>query len=108
MADLKRKGIVPAMPEVSLPYLRDYFLTVGPAMNGGMGAIAVTEEELAHFQGNRGLCFTPWEVDAIRRMSGEYVAELHAAEAHDRRPPWVRDFRERRREVARKIDLMFG
>jgi hypothetical protein len=108
LEDIRRQGRAPSLPHISLPYLVELFLEVGPALAGGFGAAPLTHAELRAWQDDIGIRLTPWEARALKRMSGEYVAELSKAEATDRPAPFVPDFRHRRREVARKIDEVFG
>lgn len=79
---------MPEMPEVRASHLVAYFLDVGPVMAGGMGPIAITQQEIAAWQFNNGVRLRQWESQTLRHMSLDYIAELHAAEKQNRPSPW--------------------
>lgn len=70
-------------------YLIGYLWEVGPTLPNGMGSSPLTHGELAAWQGNTGIALKPWEARWLRRLSSEFLAELHQAEAADRPAPYV-------------------
>lgn len=75
------------MPEIRARHLLAYFMDMGPVM-AGMGPTALTQQEIAAWQFNTGIELRQWESQTLRRMSLDYVSELHAAEKLNRRSPW--------------------
>lgn len=89
IAALREKGRDPKLPEAPLPYLMDLLFEVGPAQGGGFGPLPITHQELLAWQVNMRRFLQPWEVSMLRRLSVEWIAEAHRAEAHDASAPWT-------------------
>lgn len=53
-----------------------------------MGVGPVSWQSLAAWQQATGVRIDPWELRLLRRLSVEYVAEGHRAEAENAPPPW--------------------
>lgn len=108
-AILDAGGIVP-MPPLSAParYLAEHLLTVGPAMPGAMGQVAVTFSELRAYQDSMGVEFAPWESRALREASQAYINASHDAESPDAAPPWVSMAEQNRERVSNMIGSVFG
>lgn len=107
LQSLLDEGGEPLLPEVRLPHLIEFFFRVGPTLPGGMGPAPLSHLELRAWQENVGVELTPWEVEALWRLSREYIAEYQDAESPDRPPPWAG--RQVDREmVARKVDALLG
>ena len=86
---MRDKGQTPELPPLNeYPLLRLLF-DVGPALSGGMGPVPLTHGELRAMQDNTGIPLTPGEVDILRRLSAEWIAESHRAEKADCPAPWV-------------------
>jgi hypothetical protein len=66
-------------------YLIDYLFEIGPAMDGGMGIVPLSYGEIAAWSLLTGIRLRPWEARTLRRLSREYVDELHKGSW---RPPW--------------------
>lgn len=81
---------MPELPPAGVgAYLIAYLFEVGPTLTGAMGPIPLTHEELRAWQDDMGLQLAPWECRFLRRLSVEYMAELHHAEKPDRPAPWI-------------------
>lgn len=80
---------MPAMPAVRLPHILEYLFEVGPVMPGAMGPVPITHQEIAAWQRLRCIYLSPWEVSFLRRLSLEYLGELHEAENPLRPAPWA-------------------
>jgi hypothetical protein len=79
----------PEMPPLEVGgYLATYLFEVGPAGSGAMGPTVITHQEIQSWQTLTGIVLQPWEVRALRRLSGEYIAESRKAEKRDRLAPW--------------------
>lgn len=79
----------PDMPPLSgAAHVVGYLYELGPIVAAGMGAAPVSHLEIAAWVRLTGIELHPWEVRFLRRLSGEYLAELHAAEKADRPAPW--------------------
>ena len=81
-------------PELSLPecenaddILQAFYLS-GMAMSGGMGATALTWQELQALNAHVGL--NSWELKQVHAMSKAYCAMLHKAEKRIP-PPYMRE-----------------
>lgn len=100
---MARDGIQPALPLVDGgQYLLDWLFEIGPTLPAGMGSGVLTFSEIATWQQLVGLDLQPWEVRALRRLSGEYLGETHAA-TDPRRPPPYGD-RQRNPSIDRQVD----
>lgn len=93
------------MPEISLRYLVDYLFEVGPAGAGAFGATPLTHSELLAWQINMRRMLQPWEINMLRRLSAEWVAESYVAQEPDARPPWMGEIvtSEEKRSVASRL-----
>lgn len=69
-----------------------------------MGAVSLSSRDLMAWQEEQGIGLSPWEARTIRRLSREYAAESHRAEAADAAAPWQPELTEdRRAKVARHV-----
>lgn len=107
---IKKDGGEPMYPPLDeeLRYLIRLLWTAGPVLSVGMGAYALTEQELEAFQRNRGLTLQPFEVDFVKRLSQEYATESEHAKKPGRKPPYSELSRIDRAAVARKLDEAMG
>lgn len=79
----------PDMPPVECgEHLLEILWEIGPAMAAGAGSGPLTHEELRAWQGNTGVELQPWEARFLRRLSLDYLGELHRASKADCPPPW--------------------
>ena len=88
----KDKDYFPELPPVEAGgHLIGYLWEIGPMIPAGMGLGPITQGEIQAWQANTGIDLQPWEARFLRRLSGEYLAELHAAEKPERQAPWSDD-----------------
>lgn len=92
---------MPELPPIEAgAYLVGYLLDVGPTVSGAMGAGPVTSKELMAWCEETGIRLQPWEAQFIRRLSGEYLTELHRAEKRDCDAPWKTEVVSRAEKLA--------
>ena len=84
-------GFMPEMPPVEMAghLLRYLFEEVGPTMQGPAGPVPVSHQEIRAWQSLSCICLAPLEALFLRRLSAEYIAELHEAENPLRPAPWA-------------------
>ena len=75
------------MPQVDAEYLLGYLWEIGPTLSAGGYPTPITHEEILAWTELTGIELEPWEVRAIRRLSGEYLSESHRAEKPDCQAP---------------------
>jgi len=95
---------------VEARHLIDLLMEIGPTVPSGFGPVAIGWREIEAWQAVSGVELAPWEAGMIRRLSGEYAAELHAAEDEDRPAPYLSAavVAANREAVERKLELLFG
>jgi len=74
--------------EPYLQYIVNLLFEAGPSSAGAQSAITITWVELQAWQAGIGLSMPPWLLRLLRRLSADYVAESHKAQADDAPPPW--------------------
>ena len=79
---------MPPVPEEAV-YLLAHLFEAGPVAAGVAGSIALPWSEIDAWQRRTGVPLAPWEAQAIRRLSREYAATLHAATDRLMPPPWA-------------------
>lgn len=85
-------------------YLVYALFEAGPVSAAGMGPTSLSWAEIRAWQRCVGTRLAPWEARLIRRLSGEYLTQLHDAAAHDAPIPWIPETtQERRAKVAAHI-----
>ncbi|MYM37264.1 hypothetical protein GTP38_23335 [Duganella sp. FT94W] len=90
----RRKAMTASGSPIEMPplecgeYLLGYLYDVGPVVPAGMGSGPVTYAEIEAWQRVSGISLHPWEAALIRRLSGEYAAESHAATKQNHPPPF--------------------
>lgn len=87
------------MPEVTCGYLVGHLFKVGPTLPGAYGAVPLTHSEIRAYQDNEGIELQPWEVDGLRRLSGDFLVEAESAKSPERSAPWAPSVEEFRREI---------
>jgi hypothetical protein len=108
MKRLQEDGFaMPNLPPVTSTYLAAVFFADGPALSGGMGQFPLTHLELAAMQRNTGIELSAWEARTLRRLSSEWLAESHKAEAADCPAPYAEMSDERRHDLAKHIKSLF-
>jgi hypothetical protein len=109
MAELEGEGVLPELPDIQARDYVDLLMDAGPIEATGAGVTGLSWREIEAWQTRTAIDLAPWEVRMIRRLSAVYAAELHAAEAPDRPPPFQPELDEDVRErVEAKLDLYFG
>ncbi len=87
---MEAQGQQPPLPPMGAAgHLVGYLFEVGPACYGAMGPVPLSHLELAAWQSNSGIELAAWEAQALRRLSGDYVAASQAAQAPDCPPYWI-------------------
>ena len=86
---LKLEEKIVSMPLVSAPHIIDYLYEIGPTLAGGMGGVPLSHLEIDAWQRNTGIDLDAWEARFLVRLSREFLAESHKAEAKDRPAPWT-------------------
>jgi hypothetical protein len=76
------------LPDLTAPHVIDMLMDVGPVENTGMGQIPISWRTLDAWAARAFVRPSAWECRTLRRLSAEYLAELHAAEDPMRPPPW--------------------
>lgn len=79
----------PPLPEVAAPHLLGYLFEIGPISLGGAMQSPITSQEILAWQQLTRIALTPWEARAIKRMSIDYLDQMHASEAPDCKAPWM-------------------
>lgn len=83
------KGEQPEMPPCPVPELVDVLMDAGPRMSTGMGASALSAQELAAWCAGTHADLTPWEFGTVLAMSRGYAGEFEDATAPGRPAPWL-------------------
>jgi hypothetical protein len=78
----------PPLPPLTATYLYDLLMQVGPVEAGGMGQVPIGWTTIRNWSELTFTRLSAWEARTLRRLSGDYLAELHAAEDHNRPAPW--------------------
>jgi hypothetical protein len=76
-------------PELGGGYILADLFEVGPCNSGGMGPSRITDTDIAAYQMNTGVRFTPWESETLKHLSAVYVNALHDAKDKNAAPPWA-------------------
>lgn len=88
-AAAKDEDYDPDMPPVDVGgHLIGYLFEIGPAAPGAAGAVTISHQEIVAWQTLTGVRLQSWEARFIKRLSAEYVTELHKAEKPSRMSPW--------------------
>ena len=78
------------MPPVSGFWnLINILFQVGPVLQGGMGPVKLTNEELLAWQTNNRKRLAPWECRFLVGLSYEYMDESSKAKKRDAVAPWT-------------------
>jgi len=86
----KDPAFFPELPPLdAAAHLIGYLFEVGPMQAQGMGLGPISHSEIRAWQETSGIDLQPWEARFLRKLSGEYVAEVHEAEKQDRPAPWA-------------------
>ena len=78
------------MPEVTHgEWLLGWLFEAGPLASDGMGARGLSWPELAAWRDCTGTLASPWEMQALRRLSAVYAAAHHAGQEPDCPAYWL-------------------
>ena len=78
----------PPLPPLTAPHLFDWLMEVGPAESDAMGQKQISWSTIRDWAAMTFQRLSAWEARVLRRLSGEYLAEIHLAEDRMRPPPW--------------------
>ena len=97
-------------PPCEMMYMVDYLFSAGPVTPTGMGSIPLTHQEILSWRSNMQVDLCPWEINALREMSRQYLSELVQSDKHDSPPPWVAEIDEEKgKMVAERVkDILRG
>lgn len=94
LAKYRKDGVEPDMPPLGAAgHLVPILWEIGPTLAGGMGEGPVTQGEIRAWQDNMGVALQPWEVQLLRRLSIEYMAQSHKATEPGCKPPYGQLYR---------------
>jgi hypothetical protein len=94
LARYRKDGVAPQMPPPGAAgYLADILWEIGPTLALGMGEGPVTQSEIRAWQHNMDVQLQPWEVQLLRRLSQEYLAQAHQATDPGCKPPYGQLYR---------------
>ena len=107
---MEKDGIEPALPPCRAVDLVNWLMEIGPTVSSGWGQSAIGWRDLSDWQSCTGIALTPWEARTLRRLSGDYSAELSEAEDIFRPSPFAMEERieANRDAVSRKVDAILG
>lgn len=78
------------LPEVGAgDYLIEILFDIGPVCSNGMGAVPISEQEIAAWQFNRQTRLKAWECQYLRELSREYASMLHSGTDMHCPPPYA-------------------
>jgi len=103
-------GVEIIYPPCSMMYMVDYLFSAGPIFSSPAGATSINHQEIWAWQRNMGIRLCPWEVESLRELSRQYLAELLQSDKHDSPPPWVPEVDEEQGEaIAKRVqDVLRG
>jgi len=78
----------PPLPELTARHVYDWLMEAGPIQNGAMGQAPLSWGEIDRWASGTSTRLSAWDRRMLRRLSTEYLSELHAAEDHTRPAPW--------------------
>ena len=96
------------LPENPAPYLTEWLFEIGPIVAGHMGAVRIDWRDIVAWAGLMGIDPTPWEARLLRKLSGDYAAQLALSAKPDCPAPWISEVIENRNVVASKVAAIFG
>lgn len=106
---LKDEGKEPRLPWIDGgEHLVLWLMEVGPAASSGMGMERISYREIGEWQRLCGIPVQPWEVRALRRLSGEYIQQSEISRDPLCPQPWLEELPDDdRAQVSDKISQMF-
>ncbi len=79
----------PPLPPITAQHVYDWLMQVGPVEAGGMGQVPISWATIHAWSALTFTRLSSWEARMLRRLSSDYLAEIHAAEDHTRPAPWA-------------------
>lgn len=106
---MKKNGIVPAMPPNPAPHIIARLVEIGLTEAAGMGAGPISWQSIHAWQALTGVHLPPWEARLLRSLSLDYVAEGRRAESETCPPPWRSEVTARERETElQRLEMVLG
>jgi hypothetical protein len=108
---LKSGGAIEMPPLEWGQHLIAHLFDVGPTMAVGMGEAPLSYVEIESWQRMVCVDLHPWEVQLLRRLSGEYLAESHKATKPDCPPPYGESpslAKHRRKQMDRDLEAFLS
>lgn len=99
--------MAPELPPNPLPYITDWLFEIGPVVSDGMGSAEISWRDFVAWQTISGVTLMPWEASLLKRLSAEFLAEMHEAKNIDRPAPWVSEVERNREAISRKVSNAF-
>jgi len=102
-------GGTPLMPDIGDgSYLVEYWNDLGLFMEGQMGPVALSAQEIQSWQSGAQLSLNAWEFRVVMQMSRAYLSELRAGAEPECPPPYGNPANEfDRATVSKKIGNAF-
>lgn len=106
---MKKDGIKPKMPPISLPHIIGRLTEIGLTENSGMNATPLSWVTIDAWKRSTGVRIPPWEARLIRQLSEAYLAEGRKAEVESCPPPWRGRITQAEIDYeARELDMVLG
>lgn len=98
------------LPPVAHRHLIGWWLEIGPTVMAGMGEGPIGWQEIAAWQRLTANQLEPWEAQAIRRMSRDFLTQQHEARKSTCPAPYLLDegLWQARDKVADQFKAMIG
>jgi len=90
------------MPDIDAEYIAAYWHDIGLVSSGSMGAAPLSSSEIYAWSTLSAVELEPWEFNAIRQMSQNYVSYLQKGENPAEPPPFGSLAQEFDRDVVQK------
>lgn len=105
----KAERAEPPLPPLPERHVYDWLMEVGPVDASDTGQSPISWTTIRDWAGLTFRRLSAWEARTLRRLSTEYLAELHAAEDHVRPAPWSPGPSEiTQREAERRLRAVLG
>jgi len=100
---MQDRGEHPLLPPVTHRHIVGWWLEIGPTAASGMGEAAIGWQEIAAWERLTANRLEPWEAQAIRRLSREFLSQQHEA----RKPHCLPPASEEQAQVKDKVTEQF-
>lgn len=81
------RGVAIVIPELTLTYLFEYLMRIGPCIYSSMGQEPLNWTDLESWQNQHGITLSPFELSIIRKASVIYVEQIQLSKKPDCVPP---------------------